>query len=209
MQIFSKENLDEANAWWDEKGVLDDSQARIFFVGSHSQAFDMQPIFDTAIYFQKSGIACQFVICGDGPFHNEWKERMKDYSNVLFPGWVNTYQSLALSSRSIAALAPYKNVDNFMSNLPNKVLDYLSYGKPILSPLKGEVYQLIQSEQVGLSYGEASTRTLSDCIKELIKDSEKQQLLSNNAKKLFQAKFSYEIVYGKLVRHLEHMTSDN
>lgn len=209
IQKNSKELLEKAGRWWDELGVLDDNEPRIFFVGSHSQAFDIQPIIEAATYFQSSENKCQFVICGDGPFHEEWKGKFKNCSNVLFPGWVSTSKSQVLSSRSIAALAPYKNVDNFISNLPNKVLDYLSYGKPILSPLKGEVYQLIQNDEVGLSYGQASDASLIDCINELITNSEKQKLLSNNARRLFENKFSYQFVYGKLVEHLEAMSLDN
>ena len=130
---------------------------------------------------------------------------MAGLDNVRFPGWVNLEQLRALADRSHAALAPYRNIENFTKNLPNKVIDSLSLGLPILSPLEGEVGTLIVKHQVGLRYGPAAGRELGDCVLELAADPSLQRRLSENARAVYEAEYSYERVYGGLVRHMEQL----
>jgi glycosyltransferase involved in cell wall biosynthesis len=204
---LNSNDLSDADKWWDNLNVKFDGKPRICFVGSHSQAFDMQPIYEAALYFQSINKPCDFVICGDGPMHDKWKAMMKDLPNVYFPGWIDRAKTKSLASRSIATIAPYKNLENFVYNLPNKVIDSLSLGLPILSPLMGEVNKMINEEKVGLCYGELSVMPLHRCIEKLIIDKELCSEFSLNADKLFKRKFSYTTVYNKLVRHLEKLST--
>lgn len=204
---ISTDELRAADEWWDSINVKNDGKPRIFFVGSHSQAFDMLPIYEAAVYFQNINKPCDFIICGNGPLSDNWKSMMKDLPNVFFPGWIDRNKTKSLAARSIATIAPYKNMENFVFNLPNKVLDSLSLGLPILSPLKGEVNKMINEEKVGLSYGEISDTPLHRCIEKLIVDKELCSELAFNAHKLFRSQFSYTAVYNKLVRHLEKLAS--
>lgn len=206
---LSADELKTADAWWDSLNIKNDGTPRICFVGSHSQAFDMQPVYEAAISLKNKNLACEFIICGHGPFSDNWKTMMKDLPNVIFPGWIDRPKTKSLAARSIAALAPYKNVENFVLNLPNKVLDSLSLGLPILSPLQGEVYEIISKKNVGLSYGEISGSSLQDSIEKLIKDPALCQELSDNALRLFKDQFSYTTVYNKLVEHLEQIADSN
>ncbi len=197
--------FEPAYIWWDKMGIKDDGIPRFCFVGSHSRAFDMSLVMTAARNLSEAGIQCQFVICGDGPLSQNWRESASGSSNVYFPGWVDRVKAEALGRRSLAAIAPYQNVDNFISNMPNKIIDSLAQGLPILSPLKGEVMQLISEKKVGMSYGEDFRISLEDCIKTLIADKAIRNDMSANAKRTYEKEFSYEIVYGGLVRHLEEL----
>lgn len=201
-QISSVE-LEAASQWWNNKGIVADDRSRVCFVGSHSQAFDIEPIYQAAKTFSSHGNQCEFVICGDGEYSAEWRSLMSGLPNVHFPGWVDRAQIEALAERSHVALTPYRNIDNFTKNLPNKVIDALSLGLPILSPLQGEVANLIETYGVGLRYGTDSGRSLVECIEALISDQAFRQKMSNNALRLYRERFSYEMVYGGLVSHLE------
>jgi glycosyltransferase involved in cell wall biosynthesis len=128
---------------------------------------------------------------------------MEGMSNIVFPGWVDRAKIEALAQRSHAALAPYHNTDDFIITIPNKVIDALALGLPVLSPLSGEVGELIVKNDVGLIYGEFAGRSLVSCIQNLASKPDFQSTLSKNSKRLFQDRFSFEIVYGGLVRHLE------
>jgi glycosyltransferase involved in cell wall biosynthesis len=94
-------------------------------------------------------------------------------------------------------------------SIPNKIIDAISMGKPILTSLHGEVEYLIDKHKIGLSYRVDSKRTLYDCLKVLISDNELLNAMSRNAINLYNSKFSYEIVYGRLVKHLEEMATKN
>lgn len=199
----SAAELEAARQWWNNKGIVADGRLRVCFVGSHSPAFDIEPLYQAAKHFSSHGNQCEFVICGDGEYSAEWRSLMSGLPNVHFPGWVDRAQIEILAERSHAAITPYRNIDNFTKNLPNKVIDALSLGLPILSPLQGEVADLISRHKVGLRYGTDSGKTLIECIEVLRSDTELHQQISTNAFDLFQRDFSFETVYGGLVRHLE------
>lgn len=202
----SEMELDAARQWWDKKGIVAGGRPRVCFVGSHSPAFDIGPVSQAAQHFSSHDNQCEFIICGDGEYSATWRSLMKDLPNVHFPGWVDRAQIEALAERSHAALAPYQNIDNFTQNFPNKVIDALSLGLPILSPLQGEVASLIKTHNIGLRYGTDSGKNLVQCIELLIVNPGLRQEMSNNALKLYHEKFSFELVYGGLVKHLEKLS---
>ena len=202
----SNAELEEAGRWWDQRGVNADGKFRVCFIGSHSRAFDIGPVAKAAKELAQTEKDCQFVLCGDGEESSAWKEQMACLDNVLFPGWVDRPKIEALALRSNAALAPYHNSDNFTMNVPNKVIDSLALGLPVLSPLHGEVRRLILHFKVGLSYGTIVEKSLERCINEMIAEPAMRNKLSDNALKLFHEHFAFETVYGGLVSHLEMLT---
>lgn len=203
----SASQLDEARLWWNEQGILDDGRPRICFVGSHMSIFDFKPLQAAANMAVNGIFPCEFVICGDGGSSAELRAMMSGLSNVYFPGWVDRPKIEALAERCQAALAPYLNIESFTRSIPNKIIDALSLGLPILSPLQGEVASLIAQHDVGLRYGTDTGKTLHNCLQDLMKDAALQKRMSQNARALYAARFSYEMVYGGLVKHLEKLAS--
>ncbi len=203
----SASQLEEAQHWWDEQGVLDDGRPRVCFVGSFMSIFDFKPVQEAAKIAAQGTIPCEFVICGDGDSSVELRAMMAGLPNVHFPGWVDRPKIEALAERCQAALAPYLNIENFTRNLPNKIVDALSLGLPILSPLQGEVASLIYLNGVGLRYGTNTGKTLHNCIQSLTKDAALQRSMSQHARALYAERFSFEMVYGGLVKHLEKLAN--
>lgn len=199
----SAAELEDAGCWWDQQGIKADGTQRIIFVGSHSPAFDIGPVCEAATVMARSGSACQFIFCGDGTNSPAWRAKMAGLTNVYFPGWIDRDKIEALAIRSSAALAPYHNSEDFVMSIPNKVIDSLALGLPVLSPLRGEVKRLISDSGIGMSYGAATGKTLAQCIEDLATTPGLRDELSGNALQLFQERFSFETVYGGLVRHLE------
>jgi len=203
----SPSQLEEARRWWDAQGILDDGRSRVCFVGSHSPAFDFKPVREAAEIAVRGQSPCEFVLCGHGTSSNELRTMMAGLPNVHFPGWIDRPKIEALAGRCQAALAPYLNIDSFTKSIPNKIIDALSLGLPILSPLQGEVASLISENCVGMRYGTDTGKTLHDCIAALAQDTALQKRMSQNARSLYEKQFSFEMVYGGLVKHLEKMAS--
>lgn len=204
----SEEELHQASQWWQEFGVCNDGLPRLYFVGSFSPAFDFVPIYRAAQLAIERGDRWQFVLCGDGAVAAEVRSMMSDLPNVIFPGWIDRPKIESLSKCCIASIAPYRNTPDFMLSIPNKIIDSLALGLPVLSPLKGEVESLIQAHAVGLAYqAEAGVGVNSLChaIERLIEDKKLQNSMSSNARELYNARFSFERVYGSLVTHLEQL----
>ncbi len=203
----SDDELLAAGKWWDEHSVIDDNRPRVFFVGSLSPAFDFKPIYDAASIAQQAGDNVQFIICGEGGSSLEVKSMMTGLSNVIFPGWIDRPKIEVLAKRCIASLAPYLNTNDFILSMPNKIIDALSLGCPILSPLQGEVANLISNNGVGISYSSETGKTLYDSVNKLIQNPVLQKRMSKSAEVLYGDQFSFEIVYSSLVSHLEMLAA--
>lgn len=197
------ESMISAQNWWSSQGVVKTSTLRVMFVGSFSRAFDFDAVFSAASVLREQNIACEFILCGDGDRDEELRSISEDHDNVRIFGWIDRPAIKALSLISNAAIAPYKSTHDFTISVPNKIIDSLMLGLPILSPLKGEVATLLSEYNVGFTYCDSSD--LSDCISSLIADNELQKSMSDNAKSLYESKFEFDSVYDSLVKHLEHL----
>lgn len=205
-QVASSQ-LAEARLWWNKKGIMDDGSFRIIFIGTFMTVFDFNPLLKAAKKALEEKNGCEFVLCGDGGSSDELRAMMAGLPNVHFPGWIDRPKIEALAERSHAALAPYLNIENFTCNIPNKIVDALSLGLPILSPLQGEVARLINDYGVGMRYGTDTGKTLYECITVLQGDAALQKKMSQNARALYAERFSFEMVYGGLVKHLEKLAN--
>lgn len=205
----SASQLEEAMQWWDTQGISNDGRSRVCFVGTFMSVFDWKPVQQAAKMALNGKIPCEFVICGDGGSSAEVRAMMAGLPNVHFPGWVDRPKIEVLAELCQAALVPYLNIDSFMRSIPNKVVDALSLGLPILCPLKGEVAKLINEYGVGMRYGTDSGKSLYDCIQTLTEDKDLQKKMSQKAWALYEERFSFKMVYGGMVRHLEKLANYN
>lgn len=140
----------------------------------------------------------RLVICGEGPSLASLRTSASDLPQVIFPGWVNGPQIEVLASESHAGLLPYSSETEFVRLLPNKVIEYLAYGLPVLSSLRGPVFDLITQERCGRTYRETDPCDLARTIVELIDHPVQLREMSEHAKRVFRERFMASKVYGEL-----------
>ena len=202
---MTNEKLEEARQWWRNRGVDVASHRRFFFIGTFNSVFDFSGIRDAARRFQDEGIDCQFVLCGDGGNSDDIREMHGDLRNVVFPGWVEPSKVVALAASSVGCLTPYKNIENFTLNIPNKVIDAFSLGAPIITSLRGELRKLIESEGVGLFC--ENQAGYYQAMKRLLDHPEDRREMAQRCMALYDSRFSCESVYDQLVANLEGISA--
>jgi glycosyltransferase involved in cell wall biosynthesis len=193
-------------SWWLDFGVNIETSRCVSFVGSISKAFEFGMIRALAQKALEDNLNITFVICGDGEESMAVKELMSGLSNVIFSGWVEDNQIAALMKSTIATFAPYKKQKNFSDNIPNKIIDSLCYGKPILTGLSGEVCKLINDNGIGLVWGDDPDIFYNE-FKNLIGNKELLDTYALNAKNLYKSKFQYELVYSRLCNAMENLAA--
>ena len=107
------------------------------------------------------------------------------------------------SQRRFARTRRTSNTNNFINNIPNKIIDYLSFGIPIITPLDGEVADLIERHEVGVMYGRENYASLFECLVAICGNHTKVRQMSLNAKKTYDEYYSGDKVYLSLVKKLE------
>jgi glycosyltransferase involved in cell wall biosynthesis len=202
---YKLKNLEEkyAYSWWQKNGIMPNDTFRVIFIGSFSRAFDFDLIFNVANYFLEKDIKCEFVLCGDGEFKEYLKKKSQNFSNIKIIDWINLPKAITLSRMSSAFIAPYKNKDDFMKSIPNKVVDAIKFGIPLLSSLKGEVESLIKKNEIGFIY--YNEKSLINIIDFLLNNVNLHRKISNNCKKIYKEKFKFNKIYNELIQNLENL----
>ncbi len=180
----------------------------LFFLGSLMSVYDFETIKKSIEILIKKKIKLQLFIAGRGGSETQIKELFNHIENVNFLGWINRKQAIEISSNCHLALAPYKNIKNYELNLVNKYIDYMSLGLPVLSPLRGFAFNLINKYEIGWNYPPKESSILAQIIIDIIERPHELKRRSSNAMRLFQTNYKYGIVYNQLVDKLEQIIID-
>jgi glycosyltransferase involved in cell wall biosynthesis len=196
-----------AREWWFQRGVDLSKKNKFIFVGSFMSVFDFTAIKDAAERLAHLDVSCQLVICGNGGSERELKQMMAGLPNVVFPGWVDLPKIVSLAESAVASLIPYKNIDNFTLNVPNKIIDSLALGLPIISTLDGEVGCLVRENRLGFCSASADGETLANEMVRLLHSPQLVRSIRVRAKNLYRERFGFYVVYGALVERIEKLGS--
>ena len=197
---FSEAEISEAENFWDSHGVREDGNFRCTYIGSLTDTLDFERIFEAA---RDTGV--NFVIAGAGDSKEKFKNQATDLQNVNFPGWVSAVQATVLARRSTVLLAPYIELDDFKISLPNKFIDSMMFGRPMITSLSGFPKKFIELNDIGRFYSNSEKGSLTSLIKSLSLNKSEVIQMGITARKLFEETFGGDIVYSKLVDNLEEI----
>ena len=190
--------------WWQERGVDLSHSRRLCFVGALSRAYDFWPVSDAVRTLLSNGVELELVICGGGQELSIVKQQFQGLRNVKFPGWVDLPKIDLLMQASVGTVAPYRSTRDFKMSIPNKVIDSLSFGLPVITSLDGETRSVLERENVGIYCG-TDTSAWQKALMSVLRDQQLQSVMSENCKRLFKENFSFEKVYGEFVNILEQL----
>jgi glycosyltransferase involved in cell wall biosynthesis len=140
--------------------------------------------------------AVRVILCGAGEDLPALRARAADLPQIVFPGWVTGPQIQALAEIGHAGLLPYPSAPDFERSIPNKVIEYLALGLPVLASLRGPVRALIEDEQCGKAYAETDPKALAGILLDLLEYPQQLATLSARARQLFARSFGAEKIYG-------------
>ena len=198
------ELLAEAGRFWDGKGIPAESPVPVMcFIGSlNYTAFD----FETVVRGMRLLAGkVRLVVCGSGVGEAKLRAAAAGVPDIVFAGWVDGPALQVVMRRSVLGLTPYRNRANFVDNLPNKFLEYLSRGLPVVSCLEGFSRQVLAEAGAGSFYDEGDPQGFAGAVDRLLADPQARRTMSQAARRLFEARFRAETVYGQLVDHLEDL----
>ena len=201
-----KKAIKEAVQFWAKYGLSKNSnEFNICFFGNlgHSFVPEFTNIINSARKIKNKNYPIRFIICGSGVNLNYYKKISRDCDNVIFPGWINKDHIWTLLRMSSIGLLPYQNVKSFVISLPNKSIEYLSAGLPIVSSLKGVLGDLINNYNCGITYESENADDLVSKLIDLFNHPKILKEMSKNAFDLYREKFVAEKVYNEMIDYLE------
>ena len=200
------ESIKNANNFWKKFGIVkNNSKFNICFFGNLGQSFvpEFINIINVAKNLKMKNYPICFIICGCGDNLSFYKKISKGFGNIIFPGWINKDQIWTLLRMSSIGLLPYQNVKSFVIGFPNKSIEYLSAGLPIVSSLKGVLGDLLNTYNCGITYESENANDLASKLIYLFSNPEILKEMSKNAFDLYKEKFVAEKVYNDMIDYLE------
>ncbi|MDD5208169.1 MAG: GNAT family N-acetyltransferase [Elusimicrobiales bacterium] len=181
---------------------VDPAKFICWFVGAFGKTYDLAPVILAAKKLSLMGHDnIQFVFSGSGDKTRLWQKMAEGVPNIVFTGWVNAAKIEFLGRSAKLGLAAYAS--KAPQSLPNKLFEYFSFGLPVLSSLEGEAKELLRSEHCGYSYDVLSSADLYKTILDLMSNEPERLSAAARAKKLFNTKFSADVIYPHLLAHIE------
>lgn len=200
----SPEELARSHVFWKEHGIGDGSQEFIVcFFGTIGYQFDLDTVIDAARKLDKSSRNIRFIVCGTGDRLKYYQKRAANLSNILFPGWVGASDIWVLMRSARLGLAPYHNTKDFCSSLPNKSIEYLSAGLPVVYCLNGVLHELLENNDCGVKYVEGDADSLVDVLEGVCDSKDRLNEMAKKSFELYQTKFTAERVYTDMTQYLE------
>lgn len=193
-----------ADASWDAYGLRPD-QFVICFFGTLGWMFDFDTVLAAAAMLQEQAPNVRFVICGGGENLGTIRERSSALTNVIVTGAVGFAEIWTLMRRSAAGLAPYRAMRNFSDNLPNKPIEYLSAGLPIIGADLRVLRRLLFEQRCGVTYANGSATELAQCVMKLRADAGLRSAMSARSSELYKRNYVAERVYADMAMHLEQV----
>jgi glycosyltransferase involved in cell wall biosynthesis len=205
----SEDAVASGQSFWADHGIREGAgDFVVCFFGTIGRQFELDAVIDAARLLEGSDTRVKVVLCGNGDRLDYYKERARSCASVLFPGWVDVAQIWTLMRMSSAGLAPYRDCDNFTMNLPNKPIEYLSAGLPVISSLsKGYLNDLLAEHDCGTTYVVDDPHSLAQTLACLARDPARCTRMGENAHRLFTERFIAERVYDAMCRHLEEVAA--
>jgi glycosyltransferase involved in cell wall biosynthesis len=200
----SEAEQEKARDWWHAKGIsADGGNFTAVFAGTIGRQFEFEPVIEAA----KALPDMRFIICGTGERLDYLRGLAKDAPNVLMPGWVGAAEIWTLMRIAQVGLAPYHDEESFTKSLPNKPLEYLSAGLPVVSSLPGALASLLFTKDCGVTYPNRDAGALRDALRGLRADPARRAKLAENARATFDESFRAEKVYAQMIAHLGHIAT--
>ncbi len=202
--------LQAAEHQWATKGVSPrDGTFDICFFGTFGHQLDMETVLAAAKILEKdTSRKFRFIICGTGDNAESYKEMSAATKSILFPGWIRAPEIWWLMRTAKVGLAPYKSTPDYEMSIPNKIIEYLSAGLPIVTSLHGTTEKILADNNCGVVYTKGDPQALTAILRKLYDDRKMLTAMANSAIQVYQEKFVAEKVYAEYIDHLEYLKSE-
>jgi glycosyltransferase involved in cell wall biosynthesis len=142
------------------------------------------------------------VYVGDGADKSRLQRLAKGSgleASVRFTGFVPRSEVFDWIKTSDVAILTFVSSPATKDAVPNKLLEYMAFGKPIVAPKLPGVSEVIKNTENGLLYVPRSAEDLTRCLLSIIEDSALKARIGDHAKQDFVSKYCYEENMPKLI----------
>jgi glycosyltransferase involved in cell wall biosynthesis len=193
--------IQSARHFWNALGVTG-STPTFCFSGSINDHVDANLLMNSHRRLRESCPEAQLVVCGAGSRLDSLRESCSQNDGFLFPGWVGRAEIWTLLRLCRAGVVPYRQRFDFEVSVPNKILEYLSAGLPILSTLQGPTRELLDEHGCGATVAYGNAEQMAGLMVQLSELGGVLDTFRQNAQRAFSRYYRADLVYGDMAAHV-------
>ena len=144
------------------------------------------------------------MCAGAGDREARWRAEAEGLDNVVFTGWVTRPEVVWLLRASWVGLAAY--APGAPQDLPNKLIEYMCAGLPVLSSLPGEATAVLARDGCGITYRAGDPGDLATALEALLLDPSRHAAMAAAGRAACRARYSAAAVYGAMADHILALT---
>lgn len=202
---YDAATIDNAEAYWkSEIGPTDPKCTTLMIAGNLSGRVDIMTAVQAVVAAKPSnGRYLKLVVCGKGDLETEIAKISERSVSIHFAGWRSGPELQQLAKRCVAGVLAYSNTDDLTASLPNKVGEYLSYGLPVITCLKGEIVKQLGTRNVLIPYEESNVASATAAFESICTGIPEEMYQS--VKSCFYDFFDPDQIYSAFADHLENL----
>lgn len=186
-----------------EKGFTPDDRLLCVFAGTFGRSFEFESVVEAGRLLDRTARGrARLLLCGSGDRWEAIRKLAADVESIQILPRVSLPELHLLYEQASIGLAPYRDIENFQKNLPNKINEFLAMGLAILSPVSGCIRALIEEQQVGVTYRPDSPESLAEVIRGLLEDPRRLADLRGNAGRLGRETADSDRISSEYADHL-------
>lgn len=189
--------------FWEKNGVLlDDGYINVCYFGTLGYQYDLTTVIKGFKKLKYNKI--RLIICGSGDNEENLKKLALGDSKIIFPGYIDAVQIKVLMTYSHIGVYPPFKKENFIKNIPGKVVEYLSEGLIILNSLEHSlVGKLLRDQKFGSSYNSGDPDSFRKNLINLIEDVKAKKYDKNRMIDFFEQNYNQIKVFKDFMHHIE------
>ena len=187
-----------------------DGKFLVGYIGTHGLAHALDTVLDAAKLLQQDpdgGQYC-FILLGDGANKDALVKRSYDESidNVIFVDSVSKDEVVRYWSILDVSIVHLKKNPLFSTVIPSKIFECMGMGIPVLHGVLGESEEIVEREQVGITFEPENATDLCENLRELKNNEDLYQRLKFNGP-LAAKKYDRSVLAEKMLSVIEEQVS--
>ena len=168
----------------------------ILFLGNLSKNKGILDLFKAIQIIIRNKKNIKFIFCGPDKekYFHKLSKKMKINQNVVFFDWVDGIKKEKLFLKAKIFLLP-----SYIENLPISILEAMKNSVPVISTNIGGVPSQVKHNYSGYLIKPGDVKNLVKYINRLNENSSLCNLFGKRGNKIFQSKFSNDIVFKKII----------
>lgn len=182
------------------KKEMNSGKLRAAYCGTLGSSYDLTCVIDAVALLKKRNVSVQFVVLGDGPRLEEFREyaALKGI-DAEFEGRLPYDRMCRELCSCDITVNPITH--NAAQSIINKHADYAASGLPVISTQENREYRkLVRDYRMGYNCRNNDAEDLADKIQSLAGNPERRQKMGRNARRCAEERFDRKRTYQALVK---------